>query len=346
MWHVSRTRGASAKPAAQRTSRHSPSRGGFTALEAVITLALVAMLALMVERTVGSLHESERTANAMRRAVTLGQRLVHDVHDQVAGSRRLFGNDTVGLSYLDGLDLSRDPLLSGARLPEFDEDGALGPDTAGDPRTGNVLLFAREADAAQAVANPATGAIRLIDVYRFVCVYPRTAERTLVPGTAAATDLVLWRSVPYPSLAQIQKVTDPTERAQVVSDLVLRFGFTHAWDPGAAADAAFFEMDEFGTVSSTPEPDPLIAEDILASERGRLVYADVQLAATDPLDARRKALFTVEDPEIWAPMGFEVKVAGASGSRKVWLRLVVEAHAHRGAVLAQDFTVVASTRDL
>jgi len=105
-------------------------------------------------------------------------------------------------------------------------------------------------------------------------------------------------------------------------------------------------MDEFGNIASTPQADPLIEEDLEASERGRLVYTDVQLARTDNEDPRRRMIFAADDPESWIPYGFEVKIAGASGSRKVWIHMVVEAHAGRGSVLAQDFTVVASTRDL
>ncbi len=56
------------------------------------------------------------------------------------------------------------------------------------------------------MADPATGAVRYIDAYRFVCVYPSITTLVVVPEDGPALDLVVWRSVTYPSLPQLMAI--------------------------------------------------------------------------------------------------------------------------------------------
>ncbi len=307
---------------------------------------IVSLMALVVEKTLSSTHQAERHLSAVRKSTERGQNLAYEIREAVSASRKLFGNDAVGLAYLDALDLTRDPLDAAARLPLFDEVGGLGPDTSGDPRTGNMLLFVREADAAPAVADPATGKIRYIDTYRFVCIYPRVTDRFIVQEEPRelARDLVVWRSGAYPSQSQILAISSPVERAAVVKDLYDRFGYDLAWDPNSDVNSSFYAMDTLGNMSGTPSVGVTIEEDENISDRGRLVYANVQLAPTDPGTHSKRKIFTV-DPD-WDPDGFEVKIVGASGSRKVWLHLVVEVQASKGQLSQHASTVIASTKDL
>ncbi len=320
---------------------------GFTFLEVTVALAIFSLIGLVIERTITTTYNTERYLSAVRKSTERGQKISYEIFDSVSASRKLFQGDTAGRRYLAALDLSRDPIIGQARLPLFDEVNSLGADQPNDPRTGNVLLFVRESDPAPCVADPSTGAIRYIDTYRFVCIYPHQSNRAVVTfrGTYA-TDLVLWRSVPYPSRSQIEAIEDADQRRSVAADLFNRYGHSRAWDPNEDVDSAFYAMDYLGTVSGTPELAPLIEEDVDASSRGRLVYADVQLAPTIAGNYSRRAVFTVDDPADWLPNGFEVKITGASGSRKVWLHLVVECEARRGEAAVHANTMIASTRDL
>ena len=201
----------------------------------------------------------------------------------------------------------------------------------------------RESDPVVCVADPATRTTRLIDVYRFVCVYVyENPDRCLVPG-APGRDLVVWQSRPYPSRGQILAVTDPVQRRLVVLDLTGRYGFGHAWESDAPVEQAFYALDELGEMAAWPEPHPSVEEDPLVSGRGRLLHADLQMARTDPTVVARRAVFTVDD---WAPEGLEVKIAGLSGSRRVWLHFVFEAPARPGRSAVHETTVIAIARDL
>jgi hypothetical protein len=325
-----------------------PSRDGqrgYTFVETVVVLGLVSMLGYLVERTLASATEAERMLGATRTAVERGQRLAYEVRDEIAASRKIFGDDAVGQEYFDALDVSRDPMLPTARLPRFDETGVLGPDEAGEPHTGNVLFFVRESDALPCMADPATKKMRMIDTYRFVCVYPSPTSRSLITGGPLANDLVVWRSVPYPNLSQIEGISDPGERTSVVRDIHDRFGLDVLWDPNQPASAAFRTIDGAGNIAGTPIAAPSVDEDMEVSRRGRLVYAKLQLAPTDMQTYHRRAIFTV-DLSTWEPEGFEIKVVGASGARKVWLHLVVETQAAAGRVVVHPSTLIVSAKDL
>jgi len=319
---------------------------GFTFIEIVVSLAVLTLLALAVERTLTSAKDNERYLTAIRRATERGQQTCYEVFRTVSASRKLFQDDTLGQGYLDALNVTRLPMAGDSRLPIIDEVGELGPDAIGDPMTGNVLLFVEENDPAPCVADGAAGKLRYIDTYRFVCVYRTGTTVNLVTGSPDATDLVIWRSVPYPNRAQIAAIEDADELRDVVVDLVDRYGYDTAWDPGAPVESGFFALSPTGVLAGTASTVPVIDEDVDRTTLGRLVAAQVQLAPTNEDAPHRKAIFTVDEPQVWSPNGFEVKIAGASGSRRVWIHLVVESPAGGGRVAVHPSTMIASTRDL
>ena len=319
---------------------------GFTFLEVTVAMAVLTLLALAVERTLTSAKNNEQYLTAIRRATEHGQQVCYDVFRTVSTSRKLYQDDALGLGYLEALDLSRLPMAADSRLPLIDEVGELGPDEIGDPMTGNVLFFVEETDPLPCVADGATGTIRYVDTYRFVCVYRSATDVSLVTGAPRAHDLVLWRSVPYPNRPQLLSIDDADERRAVVIDLHDRYGLDTAWDPSAPVETGFYALSALGVLSGFAVGVPTIEEDVDLSTFGRLVPSSVQLAPTDPLSPHRKGVFTVDDPGIWEPEGFEVKIAGASGSRKVWIHLVVESPAGAGRVAVHPSTMIASARDL
>ena len=319
---------------------------GFSFLEVTVALSILTLLALTVERTLTTARDSGQYLNAIRRATERGQQVCYEVFRTVSASRKLFQDDAVGRDYLDALDLSRLPLAPDSRLPLIDEIGELGPDAIGNPMTGNVLLFVEESDPLPCVADGATRKIRYIDTYRFVCVYRNATPVSLVVGQPTAHDLVVWRSVAYPSRAQLLAIDDADELRNVVVDLHDRYDLDTAWDPGVPVGAGFYALSTVGVLSLAAQALPLIEEESDLSVFGRLVPASGQLAQTDPLSQPRMGIFSVDDPGVWEPDGFEVKIVGASGSRRVWVHLVVESPAGAGRLAVHPSTMIASARDL
>ena len=331
---------------ALRGLRTRRAQAGFSILEALIVTFIVATITLVIERTVSSLTDTERLMRAIRNTADRGQQASYRLRDVVSSSRKIFGNDTVGNAYLGKIGFGALPLLAGSRLPKIDELNPLGPDTAGDPRTGNVLLFVRQADPVPAKAVAASKKMRLIDTYRIVCVYLSQSTKTVVAGGPPALDLVEWRSDAFPSYAQIQAMTVSAEKKSAVADLYNRFGFDYLWDFTQPVASAFYAIDGIGNIASTPTAVTSIPEDLNVSKRGRFVAGNMAVARTDATSFPRASVFTVDAPATWSPHGFECKICGTSGSRKVWMRLTVEQQASKGRVPAQQTTVVATARDV
>lgn len=319
---------------------------GFTVLEMVVTTAILGLTTLVIERTITSAMDAERSMRAVRNTADRCQAAAYHLRDEVTGARRLFQADTVGMAYLAKLGVPASmPMLSGSRLPVFDETKSLGPDTAGSPKTGNILFFVRDADPIPCIANPATKKVRLIDAYRFVCFYLTVSSKTLVAGGAPALELVEWKSERFPSYAQVMAITTATEKVNVVKDLYARHNIDYLWDLTKPVTTAFFAIDGAGNVNASPTNPSQIPEDLNVSTRGRFVAANLGIARTDMSSKMRQPVFTVDDPLTWTSHGFEVKIASPSGARRVWLRLTIEQQASKGRVPAHQTTIVATTRD-
>jgi len=326
--------------------RHREERG-YTLIEISVVLILLTSMSLIVERTLTSTNRADAYMGAMRRAKERSESASFRVYEAVSASRRLFENDTEGAGYLSALDLSRFSVAAGARLPSIDELHPLGPDRAGDPRTGNILLFVREVDPISACADVTQFPQRLIDVYHFVCCYPHQTSRNLITDNLLhAKDLVIWYSIPFPSYKQISAISDPLEKQKILQILRETYGFDHLWDVCCPVDQAFFRINEAGVLSASPEVDFVIPEHPGISEGGLLEHYDAQLAPTDPSRRLRSGIFTTETATSWVPDGFEVKITGPSGHRKVWLHTVVETQALRGETAVHASTLIASVRDL
>ncbi len=329
-----------------RSGARARREAGFTIIEAAIVTVVVALMTLVIERTVSGVIDTERTMRAVRNTTERGQQSTDRIRDLVCMSRKLYQNDTIGNAYLAKLSRTRFPPLSGARLPTVDEVNPMGPDVAGTPQTGNCLLFLREGDPYRAVAVKASKKMRSVDTYRLVCIYLALSTKTVVAGGPPAVELVEWRGDAYPNYTQVSGITPAAEKTQVVKDLYARFGVDYLWDPTGPVASSFYAIDGTGNISATPTAVSSIPEDLNVSYGGRLVAGNMAIARTDVTSKVRMPMFTADPIATWTPHGFEVKVTGPSGSRQVWIHLTVEQQAAKGRVPAQTTTAVANTRDL
>ena len=328
-------------------ARRTHGMRGYTIMEICVVLILMTGMSLIVERTLTSTNRADAYMRALRRAKQNSETISYTVYEAVSASRRLFDNDDVGRGYLAALDLSRHPMAASSRLPRIDEINPLGPDTPGDPRTGNALFFVREVDPIVACADLTKFPQRMIDVYHFVCCYPEQTDRLLLTADShEAKDLVVWYSVAFPSYQQIMAINDANEQLKLLEVLRETYGFDYVWDVCCPVDEAFFRINENGQLSTLPEPDFLIPEDPAISDGGLLAHRDAQLARTDTGQRLQRGVFTVDSPATWVPDGFEVKITCASGHRKVWIHTVVETGALRGESALHGSTLIASVRDL
>lgn len=320
---------------------------GFTLLELMLTLSMLSVLAFVVQNTLSATQEADLYITASRKAERRAHKIAFTIREAVAGARRLFQRDATGLGYLEALDVAGLTPAKNVRLPLFDEERPLGPDVPGAPMTGNVLLFVQESDPVVCTVDAASNVIRYMDVYYFVCCYPQQTTRSIITDDPLdALDLTIWYSRGYPSLSQIMAIKDMDQRASVVRSLYETYGFEFAWDPIEDVDVAFRDLAPSGSVAPGPTLDHVIERDPVITDRGCLCHLNLQLARTSETSRVRQAVFTAPEAPAWSPDGFEVKIVGASGHRKVWFRLVVEAQSGRGRAAAISATLIASVKDL
>ncbi|MDF1700953.1 MAG: type II secretion system protein [Planctomycetota bacterium] len=331
---------------AQPPRRRLRRSGGYTLLEVIVVVILMSGMSLLLSEALRTTQQTDGFLAASARAAEKGQTTIYSITGLISESRHLYENDATGIAYLEACDLGHLPVAPGARLPVIDEGSELHADAIDTPYAGNMLLFVREVNASTCVADRRRGTERWIDTYRMVAVYPNIVARGLSLGSKQSRDLVIWRSVAYPSYRQILEIGDKKERESVVKDLRDRYGFTYAWDPSEDVEEAFYELRGNGSVSRHPQGRPSIEEDDLLSDGGLLVYGGARLAETSDDSATRRAVLAARTVDDWHPHGFEVKVSGTSGSRKVWLHTVVEAAAPDGRRTAvQAHTTMAHVRD-
>jgi hypothetical protein len=334
--------------ASPRSGKARRRAAGFTFIEVTLVLAMTALLAWLVERTFVTTSDADQHVRATQHATDKGQRLAYKLRELVSASRRLFGRDATGEAYRQALEVVRVPPAPDVRLPIIDPTGDLAPDATDAKLTGNSLLFVRESDPAEVVVDPLLGTVRYIDTYRFIYVYPADTDVILVtkPPLTAARDIVVWRSETYPNYAQIIGLPTAAQRQEAVKELTARYGYQYAWDPSGPVTDSFFAMDALGAISAVAETDFTILEDMNVSNVGTLVYAGLQLAPSDITREhydRRAWLSTDND---WWPHGFETKIVGSSGSRKVWMRLTVEARSVGSGSVVHASQLIASAHDL
>ena len=79
---------------------------GYSALEVIITVAIISLLTLVIERTLSTAHDTERYLGGIRKVTERGQRIAYELREIVSSSRKLFQGDATGLGDFDALDLS------------------------------------------------------------------------------------------------------------------------------------------------------------------------------------------------------------------------------------------------
>ncbi|MGA7615980.1 MAG: prepilin-type N-terminal cleavage/methylation domain-containing protein [Thermoanaerobaculia bacterium] len=320
--------------------------GGFSLIEVMVVTAIVTAILIMVfEIMEDSFHTSMFTESHNDLAV-FGQRTVNRLQVEVAQARMLFQDDATGKEYRDALALpATRPVWSDSLLPVVDPAPELNPDSGSgtDRRVGNCLLVAKQLSpvplACDDDGDPSTPDIEFeADRYRFDFYYLSPNRSRSFADQPYYLDLIESRSVEYADYFQLESLT-PSQIAQLVPQLVSR-GIERAWDPGEAVSSAFYSLNDASDgVFNPPIRNPAIeqarTDSLLPEFRGGRVsgamdysVAFTPAAPAKPFELRtpisRYAVLDSGIPQF--PSGFEVKIAGPSGTRKLLSRLVLMSH--------------------
>lgn len=290
--------------------------GGFTLIEVVIVTVVITFLTLLITESLRNLSTSQSFTEGQARLGDVADRVVRGVERDATFSVRIFAADAEGLAYLDRLDLAAASFTPGSRLPMLTTRGYFQQDVPGsDPETGNVLVIGKALETSVVDISPlgdGSDPVR-VDLLQIVCWHlVRTAEGNL--------DLARWGSVPlarYADLAQIQ----PESRRMEVAARLYEQGTRFAWDPGAAAAVAFYDLSDTGwitpmSLAAKVPGDPAEAKRDLLRPLRTYVAPNASLASVDV------PLYAVPEANGF-PGGFEVKLDGPPSGKLLLIRLVV-----------------------
>jgi len=305
---------------------------GVSLPEVMVVLALMSVVSVMFYQMYMGTIRSTMFIESKNDLAMYSQRTINRLKMELMQSRRVYQNDTRGNSYLNAYQIPGDrPLLGGSRLPIAHPNGVIEQDATGETYTGNMMLTVRERAPHEAVVDhdgdSGTPDVEfLADLYTFQLFYlAKRSERELAPHSFYV-DLHRLDSQRYADYFQLQGL-DAAYRAEVASSLH-GAGIQMAWHPSSDAGSAFYNIGSDGSLTSVADHaiDPVDSASLLPELHGgrisgSMVYSvgiqtDPPLGAPDPVSvlAQHGGLF---------PSGFEVKVVGPTGARKIFVRLML-----------------------
>ena len=348
--------------ATSQTGQSQERQSGFSLVELIVSATLLAMMIYAVSTLAVSGGEAQEYARRLNRATEITHDVVEQMRTEMVSCVRIFGADTEGAENLALLDLSSMPAPHlNQRLPTIASTESPRRDTVGLEITGNTLFFAKLAWPDRFVCT--SGREYMVDVYRWLYYYMTPEEGGPQPGTAVGLNLARFASEPLIDAASIDRITDATDQAEVLTHLVdgtpdadgLRHSrATIVWRRGALPSVAgTLRMidDSDGSLSATPingRPNPwsiLLAQD--TSMQTLLTYRHHSVATNYAQANYGVGRFgIVNNTGGGFPHGFEVQVVGPATSRQTLLHLVVASTNRRGHRAWAEVQVSVDSRDL
>jgi hypothetical protein len=321
---------------------------GMSLVEAIVSITILSFLLLVILQSTTTVSDSTTAIESYNLVLVETQKAVSQMHEDVATARKIFENDALGQTYVKFVDYGTHPLAATALLPIIQPLGEFTLDAVGDRRTGNILMVVGEMSPYSFTA-PSNGKTYRISVFRLICYYVSDRGFPVANGLSRF-DLVRWESeafVDYVALSNLPPL-ELTARSEMVVDMVTNGGIHYAWDPTQLADAAFFKLDTDVapvTVGAMPIPASRVNERV---PKGYYAWRNAALASNNGIVNSEASVpkFTQPIPAgIGFPHGFEVKVVGPSGARKIKVRVVAE-RMMKSRVMRRASESIATMRDI
>ena len=334
--------------------------GGFTLLEMMLALIVLVTLIFVVVQLAFRTSDAQRYATLLNRSTEINQDLLQGMRSDLLSSVKLFQNDAKGNAYLDVLDMTLATPAINSTLPTFNDTGVFGQEPGTGVLTGNTLMFAKHAWTAE--YECLSGNIYMLEVYRIVRNYLAEADGGPQPSSPLGLNLCRWVSEPMVDGNQVDAITDTTDRAEILDNLLNRFpdvnGKTHVkvevvWKPGQdpVMLSTFRHIGLGGFLSSAPLAPRAaqwkILRDPKQSSNGLLHFRHFSVASNYSKPSFGVGRYSVmSSAGDGFPHGFEVQIIGPSSGRQVLLQLTVVSTVRRGLPAVSSFRVVVNTREI
>lgn len=331
-------------------------------VEILVTLAVTSALMLIVYALISDTMKAAMFGESHNDLTIMSQQVVNRLQNEIMQSRVAFQEDAIGSAYRDALQIpasvTKWPDLL---LPVFQTESTLDPDTGAgvDRRAGNTLLVARQLSPLSVLydddGKPATPDVEmLIDRYRFEYYFLARNKLRNFSGSGFYADLMESRSVEYADYFQLNSLS----AAQLMSIVpkIQAAGVTSAWDPGKPLGNAFYDLapaaaGAFGAAIAAPKISLASTNTLMPEMRGGRItgmmeysVAFLPAAPKKPFPITKAVSFYAKPDAAYPtfPAGFEVKIAGPAGNRKVGLRVLLMALYGASTYESQQASLTAS----
>lgn len=329
-------------------------------VEVAFTATILLVMVYAVTSLTMSGTDAQEYSRRLNRATEVNQDILDQLRLELISSVRLFGNDAEGLANLDAMDLAgAPPPLADSRLPTTRSSGTFQKDTVTSQITGNRLLFARHAWTDRFVCS--SGREYLTDVVRWVQYYLCPEAGGPRPGRAHGLNLVRVFGEPLADGGQIDRITDATDRAELLLHLlagspdangVSRAPVELVWVRGGmpAAAGTFRQIvPATGALSLTPltprGPDWTVRRR-QQTVTGMLSFRHHSVATNHARTSTGVGRYGLTSSSgAGFPHGFEVQIVGPSSARQILLHLVLTSTNNRGQVAWSDLQLMVDARD-
>jgi len=341
---------------------------GVSFTELIVVFFIFSILGLMVYDLLVGTARTNLFIEANNDLSEFGQRMVNEIKTQVLQSKRLLDNTTAGIAYQDALEMSGAPEpIDSTQLAKIEMNGSFAPSLTGHPETpfettsvGNALLFAE----AVTPYLDETDDTR-IDIYRFNYYYLSKNTEVDFLELDHILEVEYWESIQFADYNQLTRLLyrddEGVALAAALSGLQTedtdtgRPVITMAWDPDADADEAFYNYSGSSTLPESPDSSyqiemasiqPAITHLTTTRIGGKMPYT-VAFNSGESFDIGHPVpvFATADTAGDGFPNGMEVMLAGPTGGRKIFIRLVLAADCGSARVTSRENVVLINARD-
>ena len=306
---------------------------GMTFIEMMIAMVCLSVVAIVTFEIMFQSQTTNATINAWNMLTQWSQKAINQMNLDITQACVLYENDTLGNAYKSKLQFDASfPAFSTSTLPSIDPNGTFKQDTT-ISRTGNAVLYATNT-MPYVSKDPDDGGLvtptRRVDMYRMVYYYLSPITQT-IGASPTSLRLVKWTSQEFADYNQVMAIT-ATARTDFAMELYFDRGIRHLWVPrndpdGVGQDGAFFAIDEYGSVSASPEVSFTIPKDTVQNVINDLGMGSASMAWNNST--------TFKTPDVVPkfaqgnssgdgfPHGMEIQIIGPTGARQVLVRLVL-----------------------
>jgi Prokaryotic N-terminal methylation motif len=343
-----------------RWRRRRSSERGLSLIEMLVTLAISVTVIAVVMTIIEEAMKMSLFVESHNDLAVMSQRPTNNIQKEVLQAKTIFGEDAIGTPYRTRIETlitaAGTADAPGSLLPIVNGAGVLAPDTGGARTTGNCLLVARQLTPVQiSVAADLTYPVGtfpaitfMADRYQFEYFYLTRNTTRKFRGGDYSLDLYRYRSIPYADYFQLTGVTanlSPTQQTALATSIKAPAGgnLLIAWNPGLDLLNSFYTIDanlafpagSLLTVSTSllamQDNISLLPELLKGRISGKMDYTVAYKIGTAPgtnipgLSGLNPVPLYFETAGATTPLdcGFEVKVVGPQGSRRVLTRLVL-----------------------